>query len=288
MAIRSRFNLFDWALYLFMGLLCFTTFYPFWHQFVISISTPASYYRDWYHLWPSEFSLQAYVYNFQNPQVFRSFLVSVYVTAAGTVCGLSLAVMAGYFLSKSNLRGRNLIFLIFIIPNFIGGGLIPFYVLVSKLGMRNTYLALFIPYLLQLHYIVLIKNYFQHLPQSLEESARIDGANDIVILLRIVVPTAKPMLATIGLFYAVSFWNDWFPGMIFLSDTAKAPLSLYLRSLVLQAASSIQIPSSAMEMQAPATVRAAVIMITILPIICIYPFLQKHFVKGIMLGAIRE
>jgi putative aldouronate transport system permease protein len=271
-----------------LAVVCFLTFYPFWNQLVISFSSTEAYYRDWYHIVPKSFSLEAYRYNLQNPQVFRSFYISVIVTASGTVLSLLITAMTAFFLSKSFLPGRNMIFILFVLTMFLQGGLIPFYVLVTQLGLRNSLLALIMPYLLNVYFIILMKNYFQSLPHSLEESATIDGANDFLILFSIIIPVSKPIMATITLFYAVFYWNGWFPAMLFINQPSKYPLALYLRGIIAQAVSSIDTPTAAIEVQIPATVRASVMMITILPIICVYPFLQKHFVKGIMLGAVKS
>ncbi len=286
--MKERFKVFDLINYVLLTLFCFTTFYPFWQQLVVSLSTPQAYYRDWYHLIPTSFSLHGYMYNLSNPQVIRSFFISVFVTVFGTVSSLVMCLFAAYFLSKSYLRLRNLIFFLFILTNFIRGGLIPFYITVTKLGMRNSYFALFIPYLIEIYYIVLLKNYFQNMNTSLEESAKLDGASDLQVLFRIVAPTAKPILAAIGLFISVRFWNDWLPGMIFLSDNRMYPMALYLRNIIINYAGMADTAiSDIFELQEPAIARAAVIMITTIPIIMVYPFLQKHFVQGIMIGAVR-
>lgn len=286
--MRTHTTWFDVANTLVLLLVCFLTFYPFWQQLVISFSTSEAYFKDWFHIVPRSFTLHAYRYNFQNPQVFLSFVNSVLVSAAGTVMAMLLTTSAGYFLSKNRVRGRNLLFVIFILTMFIDGGLVPRYILVTRtLGMRNSLLALFIPSALNVYFIVLMKNYFQHMPESLEESAKIDGANDLVVLARIVVPTSRPIIATISLFYAVGFWNDWFHGMIFLSQRTLFPLSLYLRDVISAATSTIAV-TGGIETEVPATVRGAIIMITIVPIVCVYPFLQRHFIKGIMLGATKE
>jgi len=287
-AWHKRFTVWDVLNTLFLFLICFLMLYPFWQQLVISFATPEAYYAEWYHLIPKSFTFVNYLYNLQNPQTFRSFFISVGITVSGTFLGLAMCIMAGFFLSKSWLKGRNFLFFLFVFTHFMRGGLIPFFVTVDKLGMNRTFFALVIPYLMEMYYIVLFKNYFQRMTVSLEEAAKIDGANDIQVLLRVVVPTAKPVIAAVGLFIAVRFWNDWFPGLIFLDDIRMFPLALYLRNLLQYLISTIETPTSAFEMAAPAPARAAVIMITITPIILVYPFLQKHFVKGIMLGAVKQ
>lgn len=280
---------FDAFNYTALGLLCFLTVYPFWHQLVVSTSTTEAFYRDWFHIIPTSFTLEPYFFALSNPQVPRSFLISVLVTSFGTVGGVMLSMFAAYFLSKEYLRLRNLVFFLFILTHFIRGGLIPFYYVVSSLGMRNTYLALFVPYLMEVYYIILMKNYFQNMNRSLEESARLDGASETQVLFRIVAPTAKPILAAIALFIAVRFWNDWLPGMLFLSDNTMYPMALYVRYIILDVARTTEaMLSDIYELAVPETLRAAVIIIMTVPIIMVYPFLQRYFVQGIMIGATRE
>ena len=284
--VRQRFTVFDYVNYAILVAFCFSTFYPFWHVLVISFATPQMYYLDRFHLIPRSFTLEAYQYNFAEPQVFRSFFTSIRVTVSGTSLAMFVTICTGYFLSKREIRGRNLIFFFFVLTMFIQGGIIPRYVLIAQLGMRNTLFALFVPLAINMYFLILAKNYFITMPKSLEESARLDGANDLVVLFRIVVPTSMPIIATLSLFYAVQFWNDWFSPMIYLSDRSKAPLSLYLRGLIATATSAID--QGDYTQHTPATIRAAVIIITMTPIILVYPFLQKYFVKGILVGAIRE
>lgn len=287
--IREKTSLFDVINVTLLVLLCLSTIYPFWNQVVVSTSTTKAFYSDWFHIIPTSFTLDTYKFALSNPQVPRSFLISVFVTAAGTVGGLALCTIAAYFLSKPYLRGRNFLFFLFILTHFIQGGLIPFFYVVVTLGMRNTLFALFVPYLMETYYIILLKNYFQNMDGSLEESARLDGARDTQILFRIVVPTAKPILAAIGLFIAVHRWNDWMPGLIFLDDNRMYPMALYIRYIILDVARTTEaMLSDIYELAVPETVRAAVIVIMVVPIILVYPLLQRHFIQGIMIGAVRE
>jgi putative aldouronate transport system permease protein len=285
MALR-RMDLFDWVNTALLILFALTTLYPFWNILVVSFSTDQAYFADWYHVVPRSFSLRSYAHNFGEVQVVRSLLNSLFVTAAGTALAVLTTVMAAYFLSKSWLRLQRLFFRLFIFTMFFNGGLIPQYLLVTRLGLRNTLLALFLPSLLSTYFLIITKNYLAGIPESLEESARIDGANDLVILVRIVMPTAKPIVMTISLFYAVQFWNDWFNGLLYLTERRLYPLSLYLREMISNAITTDV--AAVLSIQAPATIRAAAIVITVLPIVLVYPFIQKHFVKGILLGASKE
>lgn len=277
---------FDYINYLLLLLFAVSTFYPFWNILVISVSTDEAYFADWYHIIPKSFTLDSYLYNFKEVQVLRSLMISIIITTVGTFTAVLLTSMAAYFLSKPYLRTRNFIFRLFIITMFFKGGVIPLYILVARLGLRNTIFALFLPTLLNMFFLIITKNYFAGIPPSLEESARIDGANDFVILFKIIIPTSKPIIATISLFYAVQFWNDWLNGLLYLTERKLYPLSLYLREIISSAITAEV--AAVIDIQAPATIRAAAIIITVTPIILVYPFVQKHFVKGILLGATKE
>ena len=275
------------GIHLLLAAFCFMTLYPFWNIVVVSFSTPRAYYGSEYHLWPGEFSAEAYRYNFENPQLVRSFGISVLVTGVGTLNSLVWTTIVAYFLSKRGLALVTPLFILFMIPMFFDGGLIPNFVLIRQLGLRNNLLSVILPFTIHPFFMILMKKYFETRPKEIEEAALIDGAGEFGILWRIVVPTSKPILATIGLFYAVQFWNDWFWPMIYLSKQRLFPLSLYLRNVVSHAA-SLTIDIGAYNTQNPATIRAATIVITIVPIILVYPFVQRYFVHGILLGASKE
>jgi putative aldouronate transport system permease protein len=281
--IGRRANAFDVLNTLLLVLLALVTLYPFWNVLVVSFSTDEAYFRDWYHVVPRSFSLKSYTYNFGNIRTVRAFGVSVFITVTGTIAAVTITSMAAFVLSKTFLRLRKPLFMLFITTMFFHGGLIPLWLVVDRLGMRNTLFALFVPTLLSTYYLILMKNYFTDMPESMEESARIDGANDFTILFRIVMPSAKPIVVTISLFYAVQFWNDWYNSLIYLTRRELYPLSYYLRELI--SSDIVGDTLNVMQVQVPAMIRAAAIVITILPIMLVYPFIQKHFVKGILLGS---
>lgn len=281
--VKRRFSFADAVIYTVLLLLAFSTLYPFWNIFVISISTQEAYFRDWYHIIPRSFTLGAYIHNLQEARVVRALLMSFVVTGSGTILAVTVTSMAGYALSKPYLRLRAFLFVMFVVVMFFDGGLIPLYVLIAKSGLRDTIPVLFLPTLLNVFFLILAKNYFTEMPQSLEESARMDGANDFVILFRIIVPSAKPIIYTITLFYSVQFWNDWFNALLYITNQKLYPLAYYLREIVSSAVN--QDVAAGAGSGLPATIRASAIVITIVPIVMFYPFVQKHFVKGIMLGA---
>jgi len=282
--VRSRIA--DILIYTSLALFCFLTLYPFWSILVISFSTPEAYYGNQYHLIPTSFSLDAYAFNLSNPQLLRSLVISIIVTVVGTANSMFWTIIAAYFFAQRGLVLVKVIFAMFLITMFFDGGLIPNFVLIRQLGLRNSLLSIILPFTINTYFLILMRNYFASMPKSIEEAAYIDGANTFTILFRIVVPSAKPILATIGLFYAVRYWNDWFWPLIYLSDQSLFPLALYLRNLVSQ--STALVDTGVVSSQNPATIRAAAIVITILPIILVYPFVQKYFVQGIMLGSSKE
>lgn len=285
--MKPRFTLADVAIYIFLAIFCFMTVYPFWSIIVISFSTPEAYYGSQYHLVPQSFSLDAYAHNFAEPQLVNSFMISIIITVGGTVNSLFWTMIAGYFVSKRGLALTSIVFTLFLVTFFFDGGLIPNFVLIRQLGLRNSLLAVTIPFTINPFFLILMKNYFENRTKDVEEAATIDGAGEFTILFRIVAPTSKPILATIGLFYAVYYWNDWFWPMIYLSDNDLFPMALHLRNMISHA-STLGIDPGVAQTQNPATIRAAAIVITILPIIAVYPFVQRYFVHGIMLGSSKE
>lgn len=277
----------DLILYPALAVFCFMTVYPFWSIIVISFSESQAYFTSEYHLIPNSFSLEAYRYNFENPQLVRSLLISIFVTTVGTINSLIWTTITAYFLSKRNLAFVTTISVLFLITLFFDGGLIPNFVLIRQLGLRDNLLSIMLPFTIHPFFLILTVSYFASRNREIEEAAVVDGAGPLTILFRIIVPTSKPILATIGLFYAVQYWNDWFWPMIYLTDQDLFPLALYLRNVVSQS-TSVTIDPGVAGNQNPATVRAATIVIAILPIILVYPFVQRYFVHGIMLGASKE
>jgi putative aldouronate transport system permease protein len=277
----------DVMLFILLGVFCFTTIYPFWSIIVISFTEAKAYFSSEYHLIPNSFSLEAYSYNFENPLLLRSLFISIFVTAAGTANSLFWTIITAYFLSKKKLAFVTILAILFLIPLYFDGGLIPNFVLIRQLGLRNNLLSIILPFTIHPFFLILTVSYFASRNPEIEEAAIVDGAGSFTVLFRIVVPTAKPILATIGLFYAVQYWNDWFWPMIYLTDRDLFPLALYLRNVISQSTWVTVDPGVAGNTN-PATVRAATIVIAILPIILVYPFVQRYFVHGIMLGSTKE
>lgn len=284
---KAKLSLGDIVIVVALVIFCLLMVYPFWSILVISTSTMEGFFSSNFHILPNSFSLQAYALNFENRYLVQSLMISLVVTLVGTANSLIWTTIAGYFLSKRGLAFVSVIFTLFLITIFFDGGLVPKFILIRQLGLRNNLLSLILPFTINPFFLILMKSYFASRNPEIEESAHVDGANAFTILFRIVIPTSKPILATIGLFYAVQYWNDWFWPMIYLSDRNLFPMALHLRNIVSQAATYFVDPGVAGN-QNPATLRASTMILAILPIVLVYPFVQRYFVHGIMLGSSKE
>lgn len=267
----------------------FVTFYPMYYIAIVSLSDGKEVIFGTIRFWPRGVNLEAYKFVLKDPWTLRTMFNSVYYTSFGTLVNICVTAMCAYPLSRKSFSGRRVITIAATITMLFSGGLIPLYLVVLKLGMINTVWALVLVPAINTWYMFIMRTFFQGLPESFHESAKIDGANDIVILLRIVVPLAKPVFATLILFYAVFHWNSYFQAMIFLNEKRKFPLQLILRSVLVAGRMEFtnEIGSASDYMVIEKTIKYAIIMVSTLPIVLVYPFLQKYFVKGIMVGALK-
>ena len=264
----------------------FLIIFPFWNAFVISISSESAYLHSKLLLWPTELDLTAYQSVFQNNELWSGFGITMILLIGGTLYQLFFTVITGYALSRKNWTGKNLVMNMILVTMFFGGGMIPYYYLIRDLGMMNTIWVMIIPGAIDTFNMLLMRNYFASLPTEMEESAKIDGANDIVVFVRIFLPLSLPMLATIGLFFAVGNWNSWYNAMIFIPDRANIwPLQMVLKEMIANMSSQMERPDAPETFTEAMTMAA--IFFTIVPIMCFYPFLQRFFVKGIVVGAIK-
>ncbi|MEF2246547.1 carbohydrate ABC transporter permease [Paenibacillus sp. IITD108] len=266
--------------------------YPFIHVMSISLSTPTEAIRPGLHLFPQEFSLEAYRKAISSAQIWYGFRNTIFRTVVGTALSVIVMVMAAYPLSKKYLPDRRFYTLFIVMTMFFSGGLIPSYLLVKSLGMYDSLSVYIIPMLFNTFSLLILRNFFLGIPQELEDSARMDGANDIRILFSVVLPLSAPIIATITLWSAVRYWNEWFQALIYIQDQTKIVLQIYLRRLVVENQDMelrmLMSQQPGQETVTPETVKAAVLMIITGPIIVIYPFLQKYFVKGVMIGSLKE
>ena len=267
-------------------LYAFLIIFPFWNAFIISISSEYSYLHSNLLLWPTELDLSSYQKVFTNNELWSGFRITMILLIGGTLYQLFFTVITGYALSRHNWTGKNLVMNMILVTMFFGGGMIPYYYLIRDLGMRNTIWVMIIPGAIDTFNMLLMRNYFASLPAEMEESAKIDGANDITIFARIFLPLSLPMLATIGLFFAVGNWNSWYNAMLFIPENRKIwPLQMVLRSMITKVSSNIENPEVTEDFSQGLTM--ASIFFTIVPMMCFYPFLQRFFVKGIVVGAIK-
>ena len=278
--------------YIILTVVTLTCLLPMLHVLALSLSDSVSATANKVLFIPKGFNLAAYQTMFSNPIFLNSFFVSVFRTVVGAAINLFVTLLAAYPLSKENneLRGRKWISLFFITPMMISGGLIPTYLLVNKLGMIDSIWSLIIPGCLPIGNVVLMMNFFRGINKSILEAAYIDGANEFSILTRVVLPLSTASIATITLFQMVAHWNDWFGATIYINDNRKWPLQTLLRQML----KSIDISTfgadtiSQLRLLSDRSFRGAMIIFATIPILCVYPFMQKHFVAGITIGSVKE
>lgn len=280
-------RLFDFINHSVLFIVAIVCVLPFVYVLAVSFASPAEVAKGGLILWPKEWSLVSYQYIFSSDTLPRSLLVSIYITVVGTLINLAFTSLMAYPLSKPHLRGRNPILLGVLITMLFSGGMIPTYFVVNGLNLTNTLWSLMIPNAISAFNLIVLKNFFQQIPDGLEDSAKIDGCNDLGVLIRIVLPLSLPAMATFGLFYAVAHWNTFFNAILYINDNEKWPIQVLLREIVILAQSRVGDSSfDEMDVQ-PLTIRMAVIVFATVPILLVYPFLQKHFAKGVMLGSVK-
>ena len=238
---------------------------------------------DRVHLIPKEITLKAYETIFKDGQVLRSFGNSVYITVIGGVLGTAVTAMMGYGLCNSKIKGVRFISYMILFTMMFSGGLIPSYILVKNLGLMNNLWALILPNLMGAYNVILMRSFFRNLPPSLSEAALIDGCNEAQVFFRIILPLSTAIIATILLFYAVGRWNSFMDGVLYITDRAKKPMQVILREILIMSAQ----PDTSGDLDVGMNIKMATAFVTIVPILCVYPFLQKYFTKGVMLGAIK-
>lgn len=282
-------RLFNTINYSLLTLVSLITIIPFVYIVSMSFASPGEVAKGGLLLFPSKFTLGAYKYIFSTDTMVRSILISIYITVFGTLINLLLTSFTAYPLAKATLRGRRTILLMVLITMLFSGGLIPTYFVVKAFGMINTYWSLMIPSAISAFNLIVLKNFFQQIPDSLIDSAKIDGCNDVGILFRIVLPLSMPAMATFGLFYAVGHWNTFFNAVMYMNDAEKFPVQVILRQIVLLSQDQIGNTTSQQDPTdyLPQTIRMASIVVATVPIVLVYPFLQKHFAKGVLLGSIK-
>jgi len=264
---------------------------PFWILLVGSFTDNATIIREGFTLWPSQFSLEAYRVALQSPDIIvRSYLVTIGITMVGSALVLMVTAITAYALSRQEFKYRNIFSFFFYFPALFSGGLIPFYLLMLSLGMRNNYFAMILPAIGNFFYIIILRSYFKSLPAEIGESGRIDGAHDLTICFKLYMPMAIPALATVGLFSALGYWNEWMNAMLFISEQAMFPLQFILRRvmdaerIMMQFATSADVPRVALPSE---SIKLAVVCLATGPIFLLFPYIQKYFIKGLTVGAVK-
>ena len=266
-----------------------TAIYPFIYLLTISLMPEADYLSRGIVLFPRSISFDAYARIFRNGSIFLSYKSTLIITISGTFLNLFMTTLCAYVLSKTDLKGYKVFMNLIVFTMYFKGGLIPSYMLMRNLGLIDTYAAVILTGAISTYFMLVLRSFFVNIPASLEEAALIDGASDPYVLLKIILPVSMPALATIGLFYAVGHWNSYFTPMIYLNSRKLWPLQVILREILFESAESLRtggeegLQASAIGPQ----LKMATVIVTVLPIAMVYPFLQKYFVKGVLIGAVK-
>lgn len=284
-------KIFDYLNVIFMCIFIFLFVFPFWQLLMISFNDATDAMRGGIYFWPRMWTLKNYQMTLKHPLIGNAYLITILRTIIGTILSLLATGMFAYGLSKKNLVFRKFYLTLATITMFFSGGLIPTFLLIRGLGLTNSFWVYIIPSLISVWNMIIMKTFFQSLPASLEESAKIDGYNDLQIFFKIVLPTSTPIIAAIALFNGVGHWNAWFDAYIYINDANLLPLQTILMKIVSQNSAAqelMQHEQAAESSVTPEAMKITTMMIAIGPIVLIYPFLQKYFMKGIMIGAIKE
>lgn len=278
-------------IHLLMALFCLSVVLPFLNIIAVSFSSRLEVVGGRVSFWPRDFTLEAYKKVVTTPYFFRAYANTLLIVVVGTPLSLLVTVLTAYPLSRPGLVGKRGLLLFFSFTMWFGGGMIPSFILINSLGLYDTYWALILPGLVSAYNVIIVRNFFAQIPEALEESAMLDGANDLTILMRIFLPLSMPVLATVSLWLVVGYWNSYMSALLYLSTRSKYTLQLVLREIVIadsldQYIGIDQVDSATRTVTE--SIKYANIMLTILPIVCVYPFLQRYFMKGVLLGAVKE
>jgi putative aldouronate transport system permease protein len=294
---KSRFSLFNLLNYIILTLVGFTMVYPFIYILVYSLNDGKDSMLGALYFWPRHLTIDNYVQVFDNPRIWQAYKITIARTLLGTFLHVTLCTMMAYALAKKSLPGRTFFTFYIFLPTIFSAGFIPYFITLQKLHLINTFWVYIIPMLYSFINIVIIRTFLQGIPEELEESARIDGYGDFQIFLKIILPLSGPVLATIALFIGVAHWNDWFTGTYYVSNKNLIPVQTLLQQLLTEA-EALSASMTRSQQQGgqtisttigatPESLRMALLVIAVFPILCIYPFLQRYFVKGMMIGSVK-
>jgi len=283
-------DLFNGGVNLLLVLVLLVVLIPLWYVLMVSL-TPLSLWSaqtNRMFLWPGDWSFEAYRQLLSQSNFVRSVLNSLKITISGTALNMVLTVLTAYPLSRRTLPGRSLFVLAILFTFLFNAGLIPTYLVVKDLRLLNTLPALILPGAISVYNLLVMKAFFQSLPEGLEDAARIDGANDFQVLWHVVLPLSKPILLTIGLFYAVGHWNEFFLPLLYLNDAALMPLPVLLHNILAAASMAENVESNVVSATSLESLKMAAVVLTMIPMLLVYPWIQRHFTRGMLVGGIKE
>lgn len=288
--LLDRERWFQWAVYAILGIVSIIVLYPLYYMFIVSISSGQAVIQGHVKLWPEGVQLQAYQAVLRDPNIPNSYLNTIMYTSIGTLVNLAMTALCAYPLSRKDLYGRYVLTFIIIFTMFLDAGMVANFLVVKSLDLRNSMSALILPTAINVWYMIIMRTFFAQIPDEIEQAASIDGANDLVIFARIILPLSKPVIATLLLFYAVWHWNSYFPALLYLDERKLYPLQLIVRNIVIggdtaSMQSSMNVGSDTGVLEK--NLKYAATFISILPILCVYPFVQKYFVKGAIVGSLK-
>lgn len=276
---------------IFMAFVIFLALYPIWYTIIVSFNNSEDTLRGGIYWLPREFTFESYKMVFQDKSILNAFVVTILKTVIGTVVSVFFTAMVGYAFSKRHIMGNRVYTIIGTVTMFFGGGLIPTFILYKNIGLYDNFLVYILPAMFNFYNMIIFMSFFRELPAGLEESAKLDGANDFTIFIKLIFPLSMPVVATIALFNGVAQWNDYFTGVMYINDAAKQPIQTFLYRIIASASASkavVSMPAGiSIQQVSSQSVRLATMVVTTLPIVCVYPFLQKYFVKGMLIGSIK-
>ena len=284
----NRLNGVDYAIMAFLALFALIILYPFYNSICVSLVSQADYIKTRFMLYPKNITLESYFIVFENGSIFDGMKVTVFITLVGVVYNMLLTVSLAYGFSKQ-FPGRKFFLSMIVFTMYFSGGLIPFYLLIKDLNLIDNVFSMILPTGVSIMYMTVIRQNFESLPAELEESARMDGANDLTILFKILLPLSVPILVTFALYYGVERWNEWYNGMLFIRSFEKRPLQLVLRGIIQTTGQAMMTSDLQQYNITPFSegIKMACIVVTATPIILVYPFIQKYFVSGLTVGAVK-
>lgn len=287
---RIKFSLFDILNTLFMLGIIFVMLYPLYYMAIVSISNGGAVSRGEVGFLPININWKAYEFVFSDAPIVRAYWNTLLYTSVGVLINLTMTCLCAYPLSRKSFYGKEVIAMLIVFTMFFDGGLIPKYLLIDSLGMMNSIWAIVLPPAISVVYMVMMRTFFQDIPEALHESAYMDGANDWTVFRKVVLPLSLPLMATMTLFYAVGHWNSFFSALVYLNEKSKYPIQIILRSIVVEGDTNNQateISGVSGSLIVNQNIKYAVVITAILPILVLYPFLQKYFVKGAMVGSLK-